>query len=410
MALFDFNNKNSAKDLDGGEDQTSIIKLVDSLIESAQKNGASDIHLDPHEDGILVRMRIDGILQDLYHVPKSIHSEVVSRLKILTGLRTDEHQMAQDGRFRHTFPDNTFVDIRVSISPTYHGENVVLRLLSDKSQNYTLESLGFSEADQEKIKSAIKKPNGMVLATGPTGSGKTTTLYTLIKMLNSKEISVLTIEDPIEYAIENVEQIQVNPHAGMTFANGLRTILRQDPNIIMVGEIRDPETATIAVNTALTGTLLLSSLHTNDAATTMPRLMEMGIEPYLVASTINVAIAQRLVRKICENCKKEKKITKAISESLSGLSLSSPVKIGEIFHTGAGCTKCTGSGYSGRIGINEVLVADQEIRDAILNRVPSGDIKKIAIKNGMTTMIEDGFNKARKGLTTIEEVLRVINE
>ncbi|MES2023872.1 MAG: GspE/PulE family protein [Patescibacteria group bacterium] len=412
MALFDDKKKDKdpLKDLDGADDQTSIIKLVDGLIESAQKNNASDIHLDPQEDGILVRMRIDGILQDLYHVPKSIHSEVVSRLKILTGLRTDEHQMAQDGRFRHIFKDNTFVDIRVSVSPTYHGENVVLRLLSDKSQNYTLDSLGFSEADQEKIKTAIKKPNGMVLATGPTGSGKTTTLYTLIKMLNSKEISVLTIEDPIEYAIENVEQIQVNPHAGLTFANGLRTILRQDPNIIMVGEIRDPETATIAVNTALTGTLLLSSLHTNDAATTMPRLLEMGIEPYLVASTMNIAIAQRLVRKICEHCKKEKKLTKAIVESLSHVQLSTPLKAGEVFFAGAGCTKCTGSGYAGRIGINEVLVVDQEVRDAILARVPSGEIKKIAMKNGMTSMIEDGFNKARAGQTTIEEVLRVVNE
>ncbi len=410
MAFFDNTKKDTVKDLDGTEDQTSIIKLVDGLIESAQKNNASDIHLDPQEEGILVRMRIDGILQDLYHVPKSIHSEVVSRLKILTGLRTDEHQMAQDGRFRHIFKDNTFVDIRVSVSPTYHGENVVLRLLSDKSQTYTLESLGFSEEDQEKIKIAIKKPNGMVLATGPTGSGKTTTLYTLIKMLNSKEISVLTIEDPIEYAIENVEQIQVNPHAGLTFANGLRTILRQDPNIIMVGEIRDPETATIAVNTALTGTLLLSSLHTNDAATTMPRLLEMGIEPYLVASTMNIAIAQRLVRKICDNCKKEKKITKTIVDSLSHVQLSKPLKVGEVLFVGAGCTKCTGSGYTGRIGINEVLVVDQEVRDAILARVPSGEIKKIAMKNGMTSMIEDGFNKARKGLTTIEEVLRVVNE
>ena len=293
------------KELQKGPD-VSIIHLVDYLVEKAQISRASDIHIDPSQDTVRIRLRIDGVLQNVFDFPKNIHGEVISRIKVLARLRTDEHQATQDGRFRHQFSNaQDFVDIRVSIAPTYHGENCVMRLLSDKAENFDLESLGFSESDQKKITDALKKPYGMILATGPTGSGKTTTLYTIIKMLNSPEVSIITIEDPIEYAVNDIEQIQVNPRTSLTFANGLRSILRQDPNIIMVGEIRDAETANIAVNTALTGHLLLSTLHTNDSATTLPRLLDMGIETYLVASTVSIAIGQRLVRKICDHCKEE---------------------------------------------------------------------------------------------------------
>ncbi len=371
----------------------SIINLIDSIIEKAHESKVSDIHIDPLPHNIRVRFRIDGVLQEIFQFSKRIHNEIIARIKVLSKLRSDEHQATQDGRFRYMFPEakdnlGKFIDLRVSIVPTYHGENVVIRLLSDHKKYFSLDSLGFSEKDKKKIIEAMKKTNGMILSTGPTGSGKTTTLYTLIKMLNSPEVSIVTIEDPIEYAVEDIKQIQVNGHKGLNFANGLRSILRQDPNIIMVGEIRDAETANIAVNTALTGHLLLSTLHTNDAATTLPRLLDMGIEEYLVASTINIAIGQRLVRKICEGCKE---------------------KQGE-FYKGKGCIECNESGYKGRTSINEVLVANDVIREAILRKAPAGEIKSLAIKNGMTTMIEDGYEKAKAGITTIEEILRVIQE
>ena len=388
----------------------SIINLIDHLIKYACHIHASDIHIDPQEKLVRVRFRIDGVLEDSHPLPKDIHPEVISRIKVLSSLRTDEHNAAQDGRFRSIISDSGSVDVRVSIVPTYHGENVVLRLLSDNAENFTLGTLGFMETDQKKILHAIKKPSGMILITGPTGSGKTTTLYTLIKKLNSKDMSIITIEDPIEYAVEGVEQIQVNIRTGLTFANGLRSILRQDPNIIMVGEIRDTETAGIAVNTALTGHLLLSTLHTNDASTTLPRLLDMKIEPFLVASTVSIAIGQRLVRKICEHCKEEKivnneeykRLTETISEDI--------LRKNKKFFYGKGCEKCNSTGYRGRVVIAEVLVADEEMRAAILRKASSNEIKQIAIKNGMTTMLDDGFQKALSGFTTIEEVLRVTHE
>jgi len=388
----------------------SIIELVDAIIEEAQMRGASDIHVDPSRSALRVRLRIDGVLQESYQLPKDIHSEIISRIKVLAGMRTDEHQGTQDGRFRHNFANGDTLDMRVSIAPTYHGENVVLRLLSDNAANYTLEMLGFSDADKKKILAAIKRPHGMILSTGPTGSGKTTTLYTLIKMLNSPEVSIVTIEDPIEYAVEQIEQIQVNTHAGLTFANGLRSVLRQDPNIIMVGEIRDAETASIAVNTALTGHLLLSTLHTNDAATTLPRLLDMGIDAYLVASTVNIAIGQRLVRKICTKCKQKEVATSVAEEALASIPLKKPIKEGDIFYHGTGCEACGGSGYAGRLCISEVLVADAAMREAIMRKASSTELRKLAIKGGMTTMLEDGFVKARAGHTSIEEVLRVVYE
>jgi type II secretory ATPase GspE/PulE/Tfp pilus assembly ATPase PilB-like protein len=387
----------------------SIINVVDAIIEKASEMRASDIHIDPSLTGVRIRFRVDGVLQQVCLLPKEIHGEVISRIKVLASLRTDEHNATQDGRIRHTMGETAFIDIRVSICPTYHGENAVLRLLSSNAEDFTLDDLGFSPEDKRKILQAIKKPTGMILATGPTGSGKTTTLYTLVRMLKSPDISIITIEDPIEYSVDGIEQIQVNARTGLTFANGLRSILRQDPNVIMVGEIRDAETAGIAVNTALTGHLLLSTVHTNDAATTIPRLLDMKIEGFLVATTVSIAIGQRLVRKICSDCKEETEFTDALREHLlltTGRTIDPKTKL----HRGAGCASCNGSGYSGRLCINEVLVADAEIREAILARASSADIKNIAIKNGMTTMFDDGLKKVEAGLTTLEEVLRVIHE
>ena len=394
----------------------AIIELVQTCIEEAHTLRASDIHIDPTEGAVVVRLRIDGVLQDKCSFPKTILSEVISRIKVLSGLRTDEHQAAQDGRFRLMTGgvNSAPIDVRVSITPTYYGENAVLRLLADHNSNFTLEMLGFGAADRQKVERAIAQPYGMILSTGPTGSGKTTTLYTLIKMLNKKEVSIITIEDPIEYAIGGVTQIQINPRSSLTFAAGLRSILRQDPNIIMVGEIRDAETAGIAVNTALTGHLLLSTLHTNDSATTLPRLLDMGIDAYLVASTVNVAIGQRLVRKICEHCKEAVKVTDAernnLMRSLPPRLRMSGYRIPSAFYSGRGCSECDGTGFGGRIGIYEVLVVSPSVREAILNQSSSVVIKDIAIAEGMTTMFEDGLLKAEEGKTTISEILRTINE
>jgi type II secretory ATPase GspE/PulE/Tfp pilus assembly ATPase PilB-like protein len=388
----------------------SIIHLVDGIIEDGHALRASDIHVEPGPEAVEVRMRIDGVLGSAYTIPKHIHSEIISRIKILAGLRTDEHQAAQDGRFRVEFSLGRPIDIRVSIIPTYYGENTVLRLLADNQEELALEALGFSVSDVKKIRRAIARPHGMILATGPTGSGKTTTLYTLIKMLGSRETSIVTIEDPIEYAIPGITQIQVNSRHGLTFATGLRSILRQDPNIIMVGEIRDSETASIAVNTALTGHLLLSTLHTSDAATTLPRLLDMGVEPYLASSTIHIAIGQRLVRKVCTECKRERKVSNNEREDMLApfgvLHSEKPMT----FFEGAGCSECKESGYRGRIGIHEVLVNDKDIQELLLKKMPANDIRRAAIKNGMTTLVNDGLAKVASGVTTVEEILRVLHE
>ena len=393
-----------------GSGEVSIIKLVDSLMKEAYVLGASDVHIDPESDRVRVRLRIDGVMHDAFIFDKELSAEITSRLKVLSGLRTDEHQAAQDGRFRVSVDKNVDVDIRLSIAPTYYGENAVMRLLAQQSAGFTLETLGFSPSNREKIERAIRKPYGMILATGPTGSGKTTTLYTIIRMLNTPAISIITIEDPIEYSISGIEQIQVNARTGITFAAGLRSILRQDPNVIMVGEIRDEETAGIAVNAALTGHLLLSTLHTNDAATTLPRLMDMKIEPFLIASTVNVAMGQRLVRKICQDCKEERQITDAEFKSLTEVLPANLLTRGLKFYAGKGCATCEHTGYKSRIGIHEVMEMNEEIREAIMRRANSDEIQKIAVKHGTVPMLEDGFQKALIGLTTIEEILRVIHE
>src|SRR3989304_590587 len=392
------------------ESGASIVDLVNSLVEHAYSLRASEIRITPTKKDARVRLRIDGVLQDVFTIPSRIHNEVVSRIKILSSLRTDEHQAAQDGRFRIDIEESGPVDIRVSITPTYHGQNIVLRILSDKAEEHSLETLGFSEKERETLLKAIKRPFGMILSTGPTGSGKTTTLYTLMKRLNNPDVSIITIEDPIEYAVEDIEQIQVNPRTNLTFATGLRSVLRQDPNIIRVGEIRDPETAGLAVNTALTGHLLFSTLHTTDSATTLPRLLDLGVEPYLVASTVNVVIGQRLARKICPKCIEKYDLTDIEKKSLDETLPNTKLTAGQSFMRGTGCDHCNGSGYHGRIGINEILVVDDAIREAFLRKASASEIRKLAMKNGMTPMIVDGVNKAADGITTLEEILRVIHE
>jgi len=387
----------------------SITKLVDYIIEQAYLMHASDIHVDPTENEMDIRFRIDGVLATIFVLPKVLLNQVITTIKVHSGLRTDEHQAAQDGRFRVVI-DKVPVDLRVSIIPAYHGENAVLRLLVSQLKALTLQELGLADRDKALVETYIRRPHGMILSTGPTGSGKTTTLYTLVQMLNKPEIAITTVEDPIEYSIGGITQIQTNAATGLTFALGLRSILRQDPNIIMVGEIRDNETASIAVNAALTGHLLLSTLHTNDAATTLPRLLDMGIEPYLVASTVNIAIGQRLVRKLCPDCTVEYKMTEAEGKRLQAVITEKAWKATKKFFVGKGCKACVNTGYRGRVGIYEVLEVRGEIRDLIVGKASSDAIRTAAIRLGMTTMLEDGFAKAGTGITSVAEVLRVIQE
>ena len=390
-------------------DDLSIIDLVQDIIESAYQSRASDIHIDPQEDKVGISFRVDGIMKDISTVSKKLHPSIISRLKVLSGLRTDEHQASQDGRIKFTSARNNLrFDIRLSIMPTYFGENAVMRLLVEVGEQFTLENLGFSERDLEIVKEAISDPYGMILSTGPTGSGKTTTLYTMLKILNSPTVTVITIEDPIEYSMAGITQVQVNHSVGIDFANGLRSILRQDPNIIMVGEIRDTEAANIAVNAALTGHLLLSTLHTNNASTTLPRLIDMGVEPFLIASTVDIAIGQRLIRKLCTTCREVKNFTPIEFAALQrSLSMVTPT---DKFYYGKGCPECDGTGYKGRMAIYEVLQVSPKVREAISARANSDEIENIAIAEGMTTMLQDGIAKAKAGLTSIEEILRVMHE
>ncbi len=393
-------------------EEVSIINLVDLFVEYSYVSRASDIHIEPAADRVRVRFRVDGVLHDIFEkisISKELQPEIVSRVKVLSGLRTDEHNLPQDGRFKAKIEGLGNADVRVSIAPTFYGENIIMRILAE-TENFTIDDLGFNPKDLERVKRAIKKPYGMILANGPTGSGKSTTLYTILKKINDPGVSIITIEDPIEYSLDGTTQIQVNTQVGLTFANGLRSILRQDPNIIMVGEIRDSETAGIAVNAALTGHLLLSTLHTNDAATTFPRLIDMGVPPFLVASTVNIVMGQRLVRMMCQNCKAERTLT---AEELKSLAEILPV-IGDYkaktFYEGKGCARCGKTGYQGRIGIREVLEVNDEVRELIMNRANANQIKELAVKNGMTTMLQDGIQKALKGITSLEEVIRIIHE
>jgi len=394
-----------------------MVNMVDTLLRYGHQNKASDIHIEPYSDKLMVRFRIDGVMHEVLEVSKQYAEVFLARIKILSKMRIDEHRAAQDGKLRFKFEDEN-VDVRVSVVPTTQGENVVMRLLSAKSRSFGLTDLGMGAGDLKKVQAAVKHPHGMFLVTGPTGSGKTTTLYAVLKILNRRDVNIATIEDPVEYDIEGITQIQVNARTNLTFAQGLRSILRQDPNIIMVGEIRDEETADIAVNSALTGHLVLSTLHTNDAATTLPRLLDMNIEPFLVASTINVAIAQRLVRKICARCRtsyapsKEEKSALDFDPSIKALlEKKSDKNLSKLrLYKGAGCPVCNGTGYQGRVGVFEVLEISEEIKKLILGRASSEEIVKLAKSQGMTTMLEDGIDKVVNGATTLEEVLRVTRE
>lgn len=386
-----------------------IAKIVELIIHYAYQDNTSDIHIEPEEKDTLVRFRIDGILHDVLFLPKELHEQVVTRIKVLSSLRTDEHLAPQDGKMRIEL-DEEDLDIRVSILPIVHGEKIVMRLLASHFRQFSLVDLGMNETDLQKVNAAFAKSFGMILSTGPTGSGKTTSIYAILKILNTREKNITTIEDPVEYRIKGVNQIQTNAKTDLTFASGLRSILRQDPNVIFVGEIRDSETAGIAVNAALTGHLVLSTLHTNDAATALPRLTDMQVEPFLVASTVNIIIAQRLIRKICEMCKSSLDVPK--TDLLKNLS---PEIVEKYFgvkeqvriYKGKGCEVCHFTGYSGRIGIFEVLQVSNEIRKLISAKKDSDVILQQAKKEGMTTMLDDGIMKIIKGLTTIEEVLRV---
>lgn len=390
-----------------------IIKIVDGLLDYAYENKASDIHIEPYEDKTLIRFRIDGILHDILSIPKSLHDLIITRIKILARLRTDEHRAAQDGKLRFNHQGEE-VDVRVSIVPIVYGEKAVLRLLAETTGQFTLDNLGLSDNNLETIKDNIKSPWGMILATGPTGSGKTTTLYTILKRLNTREVNISTIEDPVEYGIESINQIQVNKEANLDFSNGLRAIVRQDPDIIMVGEIRDEETASIAVNAAMTGHLVLSTLHTNDSATTLPRLLDMGIKPFLVASTLNVVIAQRLVRKICQHCNKEKELSEE-EEDLIQTEFSEDIidkydLLDSTFYEGVGCPSCQDTGYQGRVGIYEVLNVSRKIKQMVMDKKNADEIEEQAKKEGMLPLIEAGIKKVLDGVTTLEELLRVAQE
>ena len=393
----------------GTVNDVPMTKIVDLLITYAYQDKASDIHIEPEEKDSLVRFRIDGILHDVLFLPKSLHDQIITRIKILSRLRTDEHLSPQDGKMRVVLEEEE-LDIRVSILPVSEGEKAVLRLLSSKFRKFSLMDLGMNEKDLKLVTNAYSKSYGMILSTGPTGSGKTTTIYAILKILNTREQNITTIEDPIEYRIKGVNQINVNTKTNLTFANGLRSILRQDPNIIFVGEIRDSETAGIAVNASLTGHLVLSTLHTNDAATALPRLLDMNIEPFLVASTINVIVAQRLVRKICEMCKGSRVITREeLVKNLSPETVSSHIDARKTItiYQGIGCKICHFTGFAGRIGVFEVLEITEAIRDLVAKRSDADIILQKAIEQGMTTMLDDGLEKVLKGETTIEEVLRV---
>ena len=391
--------------------QVPVGKLVDLFIEYAVEEKASDIHIEIEEKKALVRFRLDGMLHDVLVFPIELHSRIVGRIKVLAKLRTDEHQTPQDGKIRVQVENQT-VDIRISIIPMTEGEKVVMRLLTSHLRLFSFRNLGISETDIKKLNNALNKSYGMILSTGPTGSGKTTTIYAILKILNTREKNITTIEDPVEYRIKGVNQIQVNPKTSLTFASGLRSILRQDPNIIFVGEVRDSETAGIAINAALTGHLVLSTLHTNDAATALPRLTDMKIEPFLVASSVNLIIAQRLIRKICVNCRTSVLITEEelkkslpsqiIRKHFSPTGVNHEIRV----YKGRGCKICHNTGYAGRIGIYEILPITKEIRRLITERKDSDVITETAIKEGMTTMLNDGLQKVALGITTIEEVLR----
>lgn len=394
--------------------EAPIAKIVTTILDFAVKSRASDVHIEPQEDRTRVRYRIDGILHEKLALPNKVHDAVTSRIKILSNMKIDEKRIPQDGRFSFSSGDQN-VDLRVSTLPTVFGEKIVMRLLKKSGGVPTLGDLGLRGTALKNFESATLRPHGIILITGPTGSGKTTTLYSILTKLNTTKVNIVTLEDPVEYQIGGVNQVQINPMAGLTFASGLRAFLRQDPNIIMVGEIRDAETTDLAIQAALTGHLVFSTLHTNNASGSLPRLLDMGAEPYLVASALNAVCGQRVVRRICNFCKEEyeppKEIVEDIKKVLGRLYPEETQKDGKtILYKGAGCPDCGGTGYLGRIGVYEVLPIEEHIGRLILERASMNDIENKALELGMITMKQDGYLKILEGITTIEEVLRVAQE
>ncbi|MDR3579113.1 MAG: type II secretion system ATPase GspE [Oryzomonas sp.] len=390
---------NDPQDLLDLADEAPVIRLLNSILSEAVKERVSDIHIEPYERDLVVRFRIDGILYEKLTPPKIIQDALVSRVKIMAGLNIAEKRLPQDGRIRVIVAGRD-VDIRVSIIPTFYGERSVLRLLDKKKGVLSLEDIGLGDEGVRTMERMLARTNGIILVTGPTGSGKSTTLYAALNRLNSSEKNIITIEDPIEYQIKGIGQIQVNSKIELTFAAGLRSILRQDPDIIMVGEIRDTETAEIAIQASLTGHLVLSTLHTNDAATAVTRLVDMGIEPFMIASSLAAVMAQRLVRVICPHCREEYRPM----ERHDGVILP------ERLYRGRGCDRCFGLGTMGRTAIYEIMPVDQEICSLIIKRAHAGEIKEYAVSRGMKTLRDDGMARAAAGVTSIEEVLRVTQE
>ena len=404
-------------------EEMPIIKIVDAILRHAILQNASDIHIEPQEREVNVRYRVDGILHDTMTLPKAVQTGIVARIKVLSELKLDEHRLPQDGRFK-VESDDYKVSFRVSVLPVHDGEKIVMRLLKENVKGYTLESLGFWGEYLEKAHKNLKRPVGMILVTGPTGSGKTTTLYTMMDILNTPAVNISTIEDPIEYRMPRINQTQVKPDIGLTFANGLRALVRQDPDILMVGEIRDSETASLAINAALTGHLVLSTLHTNSAAGALPRLLDMDQEAFLIASTVNLIIAQRLVRKLCEDSREKYELNKSdwddIKKSIDSARVieylkqnnfvKGAEKIEDLEFYRPKPSKTCPDGYKGRIGIYEVMEVTESIKSMITSSTNDSAIEDRARKEGMITMTEDGIIKAAQGITTIEEVLRVTRE
>lgn len=408
------------KDITSIESLKNSSRLLDIILINALDYKSSDIHIEPHEGRLIVRFRVDGDLKDIVELPLELSEIITTRIKVLADLRIDEHQKPQDGRFKLILPNEKEITTRVSILPVYKGEKVVMRILESNKQKIQLEDLGYSKENQAKIYDNVEKSHGMLLVTGPTGSGKTTTLYTVLKLLNQEDVNLMTVEDPIEYRLDRVNQIQVNEAAGLTFAGGLRSILRQDPDIVMVGEIRDEETANIAVNASLTGHLVLATLHTNSAIDTLPRLIEMGVEPYLVASTVNVVVAQRLVRKLCDECKTSVTYNKEyLSRFITEKSDFSEEleKYAQVLLTenaticeAAGCDKCNKTGYSGRLAIAEVLDVNDAIKKMIYEKKSPVEIYDAARADNFTVLLEDGLAKVADGRVSLDEVVRVLKE
>lgn len=382
-------------------DSSPVVRYVNHIIQTAMKEGASDIHIEPHEKSLTVRFRIDGVLFEMMNPPKKMHAALTSRIKIMGNMDIAERRLPQDGRVRVNVLGRK-LDLRVSTIPTPYGEKTVMRILDTRSINVTLDQLGFSEDTLTIWQNQIAQPHGIILVTGPTGSGKTTTLYSSLKQMDRRKLNISTVEDPVEYNLDGITQIQTHEHIGMNFAKALKALLRQDPDVIMVGEIRDMETATTAIQAALTGHLVLSTLHTNDAPSSITRLINIGIEPFLVGAAVNAVLAQRLVRKICDGCKKEMPANPDIAEYLTmhGITKS------ELYY-GQGCSKCRQTGYTGRCGLYELLVLDDQTRDAVARNPNVTEFRRTCSERGMVSLREDGFKKVDAGTTTVEEILRV---